>query len=257
VKSPVRLPQTAHEKVWGSPHTEPWYRNPERRRIGEVWFTASDSVRILVKFLFTTDNLSVQVHPEGKTEMWHILRAEPGARIALGLREHITAERLRETSRSGEIVDLLNWIPARAGDTFFAPAGQIHAIGGGLALCEVQQPLDVTYRLYDYGRGRELHLDEGIAVSSLHPYEGAHAFPFPIECPFFRTEQLRVTGTTELPSRCRNTICVAIEGEGDIAGLPFCVGDALEVQAGEEPVRISGVHATLIVTREPVIQANS
>jgi mannose-6-phosphate isomerase len=251
VKSPVRLASTAYDKVWGSPHTEPWYRNQERRRIGEVWFTASDSVRILVKFLFTTDDLSIQVHPEGKTEMWHILRAEPGARIALGLRETLTPERLRETSRSGEIVELLNWIPARAGDTFFSPAGQIHAIGGGMALCEVQQPLDVTYRLYDYGRGRELHLDEGIAVSSLHPYPGAHAFPFPVDCPFFRTELLKVTGTTELPSRPRNTICVAIEGEGDIAGVSFRTGDAIEIPAGAEPVPISGVHATLIVTAEP------
>lgn len=258
MKSPVRLVSTAYEKVWGSPHTEPWHRNPERRKIGEVWFSPSDSVRLLVKLLFTMDNLSVQVHPEGKTEMWHILRAEPGARIALGLREIITPERLRQTSLSGEIMELLNWIPAQAGDTFFAPAGTIHAIGGGLVLCEVQQPLDVTYRLFDYGRpGRELHLDRGVAVSSLKPHEGAR-MPQAIaegrellaECAHFRTERLRVDGSVLLPPRSGNTMYVALAGKGDIAGLPFRTGDAVEVPAGAEPVRISGT-ATLIVTSEP------
>jgi mannose-6-phosphate isomerase len=258
VKSPVRLASTAYEKVWGSPHTEPWLWNPERRRIGEIWFAASDSVRVLVKLLFTMDNLSVQVHPQGKTEMWHILRAEPGARIALGVRETLTPERLRQASRSGEIVELLNWIPVRAGDTFFAPAGQIHAIGGGLALCEVQQPLDVTYRLYDYDRGRELHIEQGIAVSSLEPHEGAREAQsvaegreLLAECTHFRTERLRVNGSVLLPPRVRNTIFVAMAGEGDVAGIPFRAGDAIEVPAGAEPVRISGVHATLIVTTEP------
>jgi mannose-6-phosphate isomerase len=195
------------------------------------------------------DNLSVQVHPQGKTEMWHILRAEPGARIALGVRETLTPERLRQTSRSGEIVELLNWIPARAGDTFFAPAGQIHAIGGGLVLCEVQQPLDVTYRLHDFGRGRELHIEQAIQVSSLEPFEGAREFP--VESAYFRTERLRVNGSVLLPPRARNTIFVAMAGEGDVAGIPFRAGDAIEVPAGAEPVRISGVHATLIVTTEP------
>ena len=88
----MRLASTAYEKVWGSPHTEPWHRNPDGRAIGEVWFSPSDSIRLLVKFLFTMDNLSVQVHPRGeagvgKTEMWHILRAQPERRIGVGLRE--------------------------------------------------------------------------------------------------------------------------------------------------------------------------
>jgi mannose-6-phosphate isomerase len=251
VKSPVRLPSIAHVKVWGSPHTEPWHRNPERQRVGEVWFKSSDSVCLLVKFLFTADNLSVQVHPQGKTEMWHVLRAEAGARIALGLRETVTRKRLREISESGEIVDLLNWIPARAGDTFFAPAGTIHAIGGGLVLCEVQQPLDVTFRLYDYGRpGRELHLEQGVAASFLEPYAGARPMPVPVECAFFRTGHLTVNGSVQLPPAAKNRICVALEGEGNLAGLPFRAGDAIEVPAGSEAVCISG-DAALLITREP------
>ena len=139
----VRLKSAVHEKVWGSTQTEPWCRNPEGKQIGEVWFSAS--IPLLVKFLFTSDNLSIQVHPgdsyarthhnsSGKTEMWHILRAEPGAQIALGLREPLTETELREACESGEIVKLVNWVPAHAEDTFFTPAGSVHAIGGGLAL---------------------------------------------------------------------------------------------------------------------------
>src|SRR3984885_15648882 len=114
---PRRLAATAYEKVWGSPDTEPWWGNPGRRNIGEIWFSASDSVPLLVKLLFTSDNLSVQVHPDddyarrhhgsrGKTEMWHILRAEPDSKIALGLRDKVTAERLREAAITGEIMEL-------------------------------------------------------------------------------------------------------------------------------------------------------
>ncbi len=106
---PHKLASTAHEKVWGSPETEPWHRNPEGRKIGEIWFAASDSVPLLVKLLFTSDNLSVQVHPgdayagkhhksRGKTEMWHILRAQPDSKIALWLRHKVTPAHLRDAA---------------------------------------------------------------------------------------------------------------------------------------------------------------
>ena len=115
-----------------------------------------------MKLLFTSERLSVQVHPDdgedgprGKTEMWHILEAEPGAAIALGFREPITRERLREATRTGEIERLLNWMPVKAGETYFTPAHTVHAIGAGIVLCEIQQNSDVTYRLWDYGRPRE------------------------------------------------------------------------------------------------------
>ena len=255
---PQRLSSTAYEKVWGSPETEPWYRNPEGRKIGEIWFAASDSVPLLVKLLFTSDNLSVQVHPgdvyarkhhnsRGKTEMWHILRAEPGARIALGLRERVTPGRLREASLSGEIMELLNWVPARRGDTFFVPAGTIHAIGGGLALCEIQQHSDVTYRLYDYGRARELHLDHSLAVSNPEPVPDQASLP--LECPYFRTEQLAVNGRlTVNASPDRNTLYVALEGDGSLAGEPFQAGEAWEAAAGSGPFEIVSEAAAFLVT---------
>ncbi|MGD1071246.1 MAG: class I mannose-6-phosphate isomerase [Bryobacteraceae bacterium] len=271
---PARLAATPHDKVWGSPYTEPWYRNSERRNIGEVWFRASDEVPLLVKFLFTTGKLSVQVHPDddyarrhersrGKTEMWHILRAQPGAQVALAPREPITPERLREAALTGEIEHLLRWIPAHAGDTFFIPAGTIHALGAGLILCEVQQLSDVTYRLYDYGRQpgaelRELHLDHGLAVARCEPFDGrVNAMPLGngrellAQCQYFRTERLVVEGSVECPAPAKNTLCIALEGEGEIAGQPFRAGEGFELAAGRKPVRISSPAATFLITSEP------
>jgi mannose-6-phosphate isomerase len=255
---PRKLASTAYEKVWGSPETEPWYRNPERSKIGEIWFTASDSVPLLVKLLFTSDNLSVQVHPDdayarehhnsrGKTEMWHILRAGPEAKIALGLRERVTPERLREAALSGEIMDLLNWIPVHSGNTFLVPAGTIHAIGGGIALCEIQQHSDVTYRLYDYGRARELHMEHSMAVSSLEPPVSG-IVRLPVECPYFRTEQITVAGSRQRESPERNTIYVALEGSGSIGGQPFQAGEAWEVSAGSSSFEIASDAARFLVT---------
>lgn len=252
-----RLESTAFEKVWGSPHTQPWHRNPGHRDIGEIWFHASDSVPLLVKLLFTSDNLSVQVHPgddyarehhnsRGKTEMWHILRAEPEARIALGLRKPVSPDDLRHAARSGEIMDLLNWITVRAGETFFVPAGTIHAIGGGLVLCEVQQHSDVTYRLYDYGRPRELHLDRSLAVSSLNKH-AAGAIELPVESDYFRTDVVTVNGS----ATSRGRIFVALEGSGWIGGEPFKPGDAFEADASSPPFEILSSRARVLVT-EPL-----
>jgi mannose-6-phosphate isomerase len=261
---PLRLASTAHDKIWGTPDTEPWHQNPERRDIGEIWFSASDSVPLLVKLLFTSDNLSVQVHPgddyarkhhgsRGKTEMWHILRAEPHSQIALGLRDKVRAERLREAAITGEIMELLNWVPVRPGDTFFIPAGTIHAIGGGSALCEVQQYSDITYRLYDYGRPRELHLDHAIAVSHLEPVPvHAASAAFLVACPYFRTDRLVVNENWLSQSPARNTIYIALEGDGLIAGQPFHAGDAWEVEAGSEPFGIVSRNAVFLITAEPV-----
>ena len=126
----------------------------------------------------------------------------------------MTAEQLREAALSGEIMELLDWIPARPGDTFFIPAGTIHAIGGGIALCEVQQYSDITYRLYDYGRERELHLDHAMAVSHREPRAGMVKPELLVECPYFKTERLSVDGIWKSAVPARNTLYVVLEGEG-------------------------------------------
>lgn len=177
-----RLKPRFLEKVWGSRRLRPLYPG-KGKRIGEVWLESSEPLPLLLKFLFTTDKLSVQVHPDddyaqkhhnslGKTEMWHVVHAEPGAQLAVGFREPITKDRLRAAisdPTSNELETMLDWREAHSGDTFFIPAGTVHAIGAGLVLCEVQQQSDITYRLYDYGRPRELHIEHGVAVSNTTP----------------------------------------------------------------------------------------
>ena len=193
---PRRLLPQAFEKVWGSTQLEPWFPNSEKK-IGEFWFSEPDSP-LLIKFLFTTENLSVQVHPNdeqaadlepgcrGKTEMWHILKAEPGAKLAMGLATDLTKDQLRSACEDGSVMELLRWVPAIPGETWFIPAGTIHAIGAGITLAEIQQNSDVTYRLYDYGRNRELHLTRGLAVSNLNsrPRASWKSSPLPL---FFNT----------------------------------------------------------------------
>ena len=181
------------EKIWGSTNLAPWFPDPQYE-IGEVHFNAEPRLPILVKFIFTTEKLSVQVHPKGdsgKTEMWHILRADPGATIALGFCQPVSRDDLRRASLSGEVEGMLRWFPVAAGQTYFVPGGTVHAIGGGIALCEIQQNNDVTYRIYDYGRPRELHLEKALAVADLTEHPGATELP--VKCPYFVTEELDAT----------------------------------------------------------------
>src|SRR5260370_5924557 len=149
---PIRLTPRFLEKVWGATNLRPWFADT-RAKTGEVWLEKAlgegePPLPVLIKFLFTTGKLSVQVHPgdayesehhhsPGKTEMWHVLRAEPGAKIAAGFRVPVTKPQLEAAALSGEIENLLEWLDARPGDTFYLPAGTVHAIGAGLALLEI------------------------------------------------------------------------------------------------------------------------
>lgn len=242
---PTRLAVSFHEKIWGTTELQPWFPRREKK-IGEVWFTHAPELPLLVKFLFTSDRLSVQVHPadtdgeRGKTEMWHILRAEPGAAIALGFRQPVTRERLREAALSGEIEQLLNWIPVQAGETYYTPAHTVHAIGAGVALCEIQQQSDITYRLYDYGRPRELHLDKAVAISDLGCHPGAviprdagQGRRVLVECPQFVTESLRLSGAATYPPPAHSfDLLITLEGQGTIAGAPFRPGEVWLIDGG-------------------------
>ncbi len=102
-----------------------------------------------------------------------MLEADPGATLGMGTLELLDGESLRAASLDGRIEQLMDWKPVTAGDFFYIPAGTVHAIGAGIVLVEVQQNVDATYRLYDYGRPRELHLDDGVAVSVAAPYARA------------------------------------------------------------------------------------
>lgn len=241
---PSRLIATPYEKVWGTGALAPWFADSDKR-IGEVWFTAPEGkLPILVKLIFTSDRLSVQVHPDdayaaaheggaaGKTEMWHVLRAQPGASIGLGFREPLTRQRLREAALSGEIERLVNWTSVRAGDTYFTPAGTVHAIGAGIALCEIQQNADITYRLYDYGRPRELHLEKALQVADLGSHPGravpqdlGNGWQLLASCPYFRTEKATLSSPLDYrPDPARFHLLIVIEGLGTLAGEAFTAG---------------------------------
>lgn len=238
----TRLTPRHVPKVWGSTRLEPLFP-ASTEKIGEVWFEGLPDLPLLIKFLFTTEPLSVQVHPEGKTEMWHILAAEPGAKIAAGFREPITEQRLRESALSGEIEQLLEWHEARPGDTFFIPAGTVHAIGAGLTLCEIQQWSDTTYRLFDYGRPRELHLHEGVRVSRLGPHAARqNSQGVLVSCPFFTTEKLRVDGSMS----CKASMIVVLEGKLDIGGKPAKPGEVWHSDEGAAELQGQG---TVLLTR--------
>ena len=242
--APVRLKPAYHERVWGIP----WPDEPHRgKTIGKAWFTTDPPLPILPKFLFTSANLSVQVHPDGecgvgKTEMWHILEAEPGASIALGFTQPVSAQTMREAALSGKIESLLRYIPVAPGETYFIPAGTVHAIGAGLTICEIQQNSDITYRLYDYGRPRELHLDQGIAATDLdswrHPGPAVarwldDGWKRLVGCPYFATDIIELSGPFFYqpdPSRFELLICIG--GEGLLDGEGLFHGDVWLLPAG-------------------------
>lgn len=239
----VQLNPSPRNKVWGKYHLGPWFPDSQEKT-GEVWFTYPEELPLLVKFLFTSEKLSVQVHPadgedgpRGKTEMWYILDAEPGASIALGFKGPITRERLREASISGEIEQLLNWIPVSPGQTYFTPAHTVHAIGDGIVLCEIQQNSDVTYRLYDYGRPREIHVEQSVRVADLGVHPGASR-PDPatgllVECPYFATGVVTVTDSVPVEDRkCHLWIC--LEGEALLGGAPVKMGEVWLVEGASE-----------------------
>jgi mannose-6-phosphate isomerase len=172
-------------KPWGVVDTRPWgSASDDAATIGEIWFERPDATAaapsLLLKLLFTNQPLSIQVHPDdayaqsiglpnGKTEAWYILSAAPEAKIALGLKRRISPAQLRHAIDDGSISDLVVWRAAHPGDTTLVAAGTIHAIGAGLVIAEIQQRSDATFRLFDYGRGRELHIDDALAVAVAGP----------------------------------------------------------------------------------------
>jgi len=238
------------EKPWGREALPPPFGDTGGRRIGEIWFEGAGDLPLLAKYIFTSEKLSVQVHPDdaaarvrglrsGKSECWYILDAEPGAVLGLGLKREVSREALRAAAEDGSIEALMDWVPVSAGDFYFVPAGTVHAIGAGIALLEFQQNSDVTYRLYDYGRPRELHLDEGLAVATAGAYvpREAPAAPALVAGPAFTL--LKLKGATDL-LRDRRRWVLPVEGSAASDGETAGPGDCLVIGAGA-PLELSGL----------------
>jgi mannose-6-phosphate isomerase len=248
---PIRLTPSLRERVWGKTRLAPWYPD-SKVPIGEAWFLTDRDLPLLVKWIFTDERLSVQVHPDdgedgprGKTEMWHILEAAPGATIAIGFRESLSREKLREATRTGEVENLLHWVPVKVGETYFIPAHTVHAIGAGIVLCEIQQNSDVTYRLWDYGRPREIHVEKAVPICDLGVHPGASRAVAVgdgrgeiVRSKHFVTELVRRKPGECIqpePETCQLWIC--LEGCGTIGVAGFQAGEVwLLPDKGEQPV---------------------
>jgi len=222
----------------------------------EVTGTAApvhDRFPLLIKFLFPREKLSVQVHPDdegarrigqanGKTECWYVLAAEPGAQVGLGLKPGVTKDDLRRAIAEKRAEALLNWLDVHAGDMIYVDAGTVHAIGPGSILVETQQNSDTTYRLYDYGRPRELHVEEGLAATkeTTHAGKVRHEADSTllVSSPCFRVEKRKLDrGESWAPPVSRGEspqILVALDG-----------GARLEAP-GHEPVAFSRGEAIVV-----------
>ncbi|WP_128891814.1 class I mannose-6-phosphate isomerase [Erythrobacter sp. HKB08] len=178
-----RLPTREVEKVWGRRNLPQPFAAGAGQRIGEIWFEPLPPCEgLLAKYLFTSEKLSVQVHPgdadapegmSGKEECWLVLDAKPGAKLAVGFEREVDRETMRAAALDGSIEGMLSWFEVKRGDFFYIPAGTVHAIGPGISLVEIQQNSDITYRLFDYGRPRELHLDAALAVAEGCPHDAS------------------------------------------------------------------------------------
>jgi len=227
-----QLKRRAVERVWGRNQLPAWAAEGEAagaEPIGEIWFEdeRGDEAELLVKYLFTSDRLSIQVHPDdqaaraagyrrGKDEAWLVLDAEPGAEIGIGLKRELGPEELRSAALDGSIEQSLDRRRVEVGEAYYSPAGTIHAIGPGLTLLEVQQNVDLTYRLYDYGRPRELHLDEAVAVAAARPF-GGKAQPRTIEA----GREMIADGKAFAVERWRGPRHAAVRIDGSAVFIPI------------------------------------
>ena len=249
-------------KPWGVTDLRPWSGiDGSNDAIGELWFQRIDqnapSPALLLKLLFTSEPLSVQVHPDdafarsiglpnGKTEAWYILSATSEARVAVGLKRHLTPQELRASIRDGSIASLTQWRPVVKGDIIFVPAGTIHAIGAGIVLAEIQQHSDVTFRLFDYGRQRELHEDSAVAVSNAGPVQTQSGPRFLtaartalVTSPHFVLERIDLPKSSNWTLNAdRETWFLVIEGQARIGLMNTTVGDVIFVEADRAGIEV-------------------
>ena len=227
---------------------------------------------LLLKFLFPAEKLSVQVHPDdtaarergepwGKTECWYVAHAKPGAQVALGLKPGVTRDQLAQAIKEQHAEDLLNWINIFAGDMIYVAGGTVHTLGPGSVIVETQQQSDTTYRLYDYGRPRELHLTDGLAVVKEKVASGKTRRPAPVKAagtrnlrseliaaPYFVVDSYELKDpiefqTTDESGKASVQILVAIDGCGVVEAdgvepVTIAKGDAVVVPAALETFRL-------------------
>ena len=219
---------------------------------------------MLVKFLFPKEKLSVQVHPDdadaralggaarAKTECWYVLEASDGAALSLGVKPGTTEAEVRSVLGKPEFESLLQPVPVKAGDMVYVEAGTVHAIGEGMVLLETQQTSETTYRLYDYGRPRELHLDDGMKVIKLQTAAGIipprelESGTRLIEVKHFVVDRFDVpVGGSVFPDTANGPQClIGLCGEGSVVTgedrVELYAGQAVIVPASQSNYKVEG-----------------
>lgn len=258
-------------KPWGVHDLQPWSSlGGSGDAIGELWFERPGehdlNPALLLKLLFTSEPLSIQVHPDdtfarsmgmpnGKSEAWYILSAEPEARIGVGLTHRITPQQLRASIQNGSITELVDWRPVAKDDVIYIPAGTVHAIGAGIVLAEIQQHSDATFRLFDFGRQRELHEDNGVAVA--HPWP-LRATGNPIRLTTARTVLIAsrhfVLERVELPESSSwallaepETWILVLGGHAAIGLSAASIGQAIFVGGGRASIEVGAGGLTALI----------
>lgn len=265
MSQPVLLHGKPVERPWGgSGVAELGMDVPTGKTIGE-WWIPTDVFPLLVKIIDARENLSVQLHPDdelaaevglpnGKTESWYVLRADPGARILLGLEPDVEKDDFFDRADSGDDVSpLLSSIAPATGDVIYVPAGTIHAIGAGVVVLEVQQVSDTTYRVFDWNRkpARPLHLKEarralrddpeaGLTVPERPRSFGNATVTSRLKCPLFEIEEISLSTQADLPP------------EGGGPSLLFCIEGRLTISTHETPVDLDTGKFCLLTEPESV-----
>jgi mannose-6-phosphate isomerase len=316
--TPIRIEPIFSPRIWGARSLAPLY--PEKSNLpeplGEAWLTGVDcriasgpftgkslgeawaempaewrgeqlvsvaDFPLLVKFIFPTDKLSIQVHPDddyasthekaaggrGKTEMWHVVSAHSGAQVLMGLKPGVDKEKFCEGLAKHSLENLFEAVPVHSGDTLFVPAGTPHTIGPGMVICEVQEYSDLTYRVYDYdrvdahGKLRELHVEKAMAVTKFGQHAGGKitALSLPtvggtrdilVACRYFAAERWECSTKTEITvDDSRFELIVILEGAGtlswqDGAGR-YHRGECWLVPASQEHIAVSPEAATSLI----------
>ncbi|MCR4734974.1 MAG: class I mannose-6-phosphate isomerase [Treponema sp.] len=201
----LKLNPIKSDKIWGY---ELWIASTHPHGCQDDFKKAcGGDYPLLVKVIQANDTLSIQVHPDddwavklegqgnrGKTECWYVLDAAPDAKLVYGIKEGFSNEVLAKAITENKLEDYLDFVNVKAGDFVFIPAGTVHAIGAGLRLMEVQQSCDLTYRLYDWGRGREVHIEKGLAVIKREEMIPVAPFPGHFDCKYFALETVDIKG---------------------------------------------------------------
>lgn len=288
VNEPILLSPICKDIIWGGNRLAREFGkgNGKDERIAETWeLTVRDDAMsiidsgelsgaplcelygtedfpVLIKFIDAEKDLSVQVHPDdkyarenegdlGKTEMWYVVDARPGAQLVYGLREGVSKDDFKKAVEENKIGECLNYVDVHKGDVFFIPAGCVHAIGGGILIAEIQQSSNVTYRVYDYDRGRELHIKKALDVIELRTQGEIDKIKYSCadsvgegllaDCDIFRVEKKNSVNCEEIEGNCdKFRHLLVISGKGKVGALEVQMGSSVLLPVNCDSVALDG-----------------